>query len=388
MNLSARLATELKGDRVIWAIVAILAIVSMMTVFSSAAALAYRDRAGEVSYYLIKHGMFLGVGMVILYICHLLAYTKYSRWAPGMLVIAFVLLLVTMYFGVDINQARRWLRIPFLGLTFQSSEFAKLALILFVARSIGSKQHVIKDFKEAFMPIILPVIGICMLIAINDLSSAAMLFLISILMMVVGRVALQYIVMLILLGICVFSMLVMIGARYPQLIPRASTWEARIAAFIEGRQIDENRMEQIDYAQLAMSNGGLWGTGPGNSTQRNYVSSAHSDFIYSIIVEEYGIWGGLCIIGLYFLLFLRIVRLVTNSSKAFGAMVAFGIGMAILLQAFINIAVTLGIVPVTGLTLPMISMGGSSILFTCVSFGIILSVSSYIESVNRQDVLV
>lgn len=384
MNISTRIATELRGDRVIWAIVVLLAIISMISVFSSASTLAYDERGGAVSYYLIKHGMILGFGLVIIYICHLLAYTKFSRWAPGLLVVAFALLLLTMWLGVDINNAKRWLRIPFVGLTFQSSDFAKLALIIFVARSIGSKQDVIKDFKEAFLPIIAPVIGICMLIAINDLSSALMLFLICVLMMVVGRVAMQYIVTMILMGISVFSLMVMVGGKYPELLPRASTWEKRIETFVNPEMASSDDRYQITKAQIAMSNGGFFGVGPGNSTQRNYVPSPHSDFIYSIIVEEYGVLGGVVVISLYVLLFFRIVRLVTKSSKAFGAMVAFGIGLALLLQAFFNIAVNLDLVPVTGLTLPLISMGGTSILFTCIAFGIILSVSKYIEAVTAD----
>ncbi|WP_020567847.1 FtsW/RodA/SpoVE family cell cycle protein [Neolewinella persica] len=384
MNLSTRIATELRGDRVIWAIVVLLAIISMVSVFSSASTLAYEERSGEVSYYLIKHGVILGFGMVVIYICHLLAYTKFSRWAPGLLVVAFALLILTMWLGVDINNAKRWLAIPGVGLTFQSSDFAKLALIIFVARSIGSKQDVIKDFKEAFLPIIAPIIGICMLIAINDLSSALMLFLICLLMMIVGRVAMQYVVMLVLLGVSVFSLMVMVGAKYPQLIPRAATWEKRIETYINPEMASTDDRYQITKAQIAMSNGGIFGVGPGNSTQRNYVPSPHADFIYSIIVEEYGVLGGVAVIFLYVLLFFRIVRLVTKSSKAFGAMVAFGIGLSLLLQAFFNIAVNLDLVPVTGLTLPLISMGGTSVLFTCIAFGIILSVSKYIEAVTAD----
>lgn len=384
MNISARIATELRGDRVIWAIVVLLAIISMVSVFSSASTLAYAERSGEVSYYLIKHGVILAFGLVVIYVCHLLAYTKFSRWAPGMLVVAFVLLILTMIFGPVINNSQRWLEIPFIGLTFQTSDFAKLALIVFVARSIGSKQDVIKDFKEAFVPIILPVLGICMLIAINDLSSALMLFLICILMMVVGRVALQYVLMLILLGISVFSLMVMLGSKYPELLPRASTWEKRIETFVNPSAASTDDRYQITKAQIAMANGGIIGVGPGNSTQRNYVPYAYADFIYAIIVEEYGVIGGIALILLYLLLFFRVVRLVTKSSKAFGAMVAFGIGLAVLMQAFMNIAVNLDLVPVTGLTLPLVSMGGTSVLFTCVSFGIILSVSKYIEAVTAD----
>lgn len=385
MNLSARIATELRGDRVIWAIVVLLGIISMAAVFSSVSSLAYTDRDGAVSYYLIKHGAFLGIGLVVIYIGHLLAYTKYSRWAPGLLLVAFVALLLTMWMGPEINNARRWLRVPFTGMTVQTSEFAKLALIIFVARSIGSKQDVIKDFQGAFLPIILPVVGICMLIAINDLGSAGMLFLICMLMMVVGRVALPYIFGLVVGGICAFSILVMVGSKYPELVPRAQTWQNRIEVFLNPELASSDQRYQINEALVAVANGGVIGVGPGNSTRRAYVPSAHSDFIYSIIVEEYGALGGIVLISIYVLLFFRIVRLVTKSSKAFGAMVAFGIGLSLLLQAFYNIAVNLDLVPITGITLPLVSMGGTSILLTCISFGIILSVSKYIESVTTSE---
>lgn len=385
MNISARIATELRGDRVIWALVVLLGIISMAAVFSAVSSLAYTDREGAVSYYLIKHGAFLGLGLVVIYICHLLAYTKYSRWAPGLLLVAVVALALTMVMGPDINNARRWLQVPFTGLTIQTSEFAKLALIIFVARSIGSKQDIIKDFKSAFLPIILPVIGICTMIAINDLGSAAMLFFICLLMMIVGRVALEYVVLLVLGGICAFSLMVMVGSEYPNLLPRASTWKSRMEVYWNPEMASSDARYQINEALVAVANGGVVGVGPGNSTRRAYVPSAHSDFIYSIIVEEYGAVGGIVLIGLYVLLFFRVVRLVTKSSKAFGAMVALGIGLSLLLQAFYNIAVNLDLVPITGITLPFVSMGGTSILLTCISFGIILSVSKYIEAVNTSE---
>ena len=383
-EISTRIAAELRGDRVLWAIVVLLSIVSMLSVYSSVSALAYHDAGGDVGRYLFKHGVILGVGLVVIYVCHLMPYTRFSRWAPMLLLIAILMLVFTQFFGVDINNAKRWIRVPYINLTFQSSDFAKLALIIFVARSIGSKQEVIKDFSQAFLPIILPVLGICMLIALSDLSSAIMLFFICLLMMIMGRVALQYIVMLLLLGVCVFSLLVMIGARYPQIVPRAATWQKRIETYMDPAAATVNDRYQITKAQIAMANGGLVGTGPGNSTQRNYVPAAHSDFIYSIIVEEYGALGGIFVIGLYVLLFFRIVAMVTKSSKAFGAMVALGIGLSILLQAFFNIGVNLDLLPVTGLTLPLISMGGTSTLFTCLAFGILLSVSKYVEATTAD----
>ena len=384
MSLSTRIATELRGDRVLWAVIILLSLISMMAVYSAVANLAYRNAGGAVNGYLIKHGIILGFGLVVIYIGHLLAYTKYSRWAPTMLILSIVLLLLTQVFGTDINGARRWLTIPFINQTFQTSDFAKLALILFVARAIGSKQDVIKDFREAFVPIILPVLAVCLLIALADLSSAIMLFLICILMMIVGRVAMQYVVMLILLGISVFSILVMVGSKYPNLVPRAATWEKRIETYFNpaAAKVDDRR--QITGAMIAIANGGVIGVGPGNSTQRHTLYSAQSDFIYSIIVEEYGAVGGIVLIGIYLLLFVRVIRLVTRSSKAFGAMVAFGLGLSILLQAFLNIAVNLDLLPVTGLTLPLVSMGGTSTLFTCISLGILMSVSKYIEAVTAD----
>lgn len=385
MNLSARIATELRGDRVIWAVVVLLGIISMAAVFSSVSSLAYMDRNGAVSYYLIKHGAFLGIGLVVIYIGHLLAYTKYSRWAPGLLLVAIAALLLTMVMGPEINNARRWLQVPFTSMTVQTSEFAKLALIVFVARSIGSKQDIIKDFQGAFVPIILPVVGICALIAINDLGSAAMLFLICLLMMVVGRVAFTQVFALVVGGIIAFSALVTIGGKYPELIPRAATWQKRIEVYFSPEKATVDDRRQVNEAVTAVANGGIIGVGPGNSTRRSYVPSAHSDFIYSIIVEEYGAFGGIVLIGIYLLLFFRVLRLVTKSSKAFGAMVAFGIGLSLLLQAFYNIAVNLDLVPITGITLPLVSMGGTSILLTCVSFGIILSVSKYIEASTTSE---
>ncbi len=382
MSLSTRIAAELRGDRVIWAIIVLLSIISVLAVYSATGTIAYREREGVVSGYLFKHLIILGGGLVVVYLCHLFSYVKYSRWAPTLLLIAIGLLVLTMFFGVDINNARRWLRIPLIGLTFQTSDFAKIALIIYVARSIGSRQSYIKDFKEAFLPIIIPVIVICGLIAIFDLSSAALIFLICLLMMVIGRVAFQYIMMLILTGVTVFSLMVVVGRERPDLMPRAKTWEKRIGSFFNRVEASPDDVYQVEKSKIAIANGGAFGVGPGNSTQRNYLPSPYADFIFAIIIEEYGALGGILLIGIYLLLFFRVVRLVTNSQKTFGAMVALGLCLAIILQAYINIAVCLDLLPVTGLTLPLVSMGGTSTLFTCIAFGIILSVSKYIETTS------
>ncbi|MEL6391177.1 MAG: FtsW/RodA/SpoVE family cell cycle protein [Bacteroidota bacterium] len=382
MSIGTRIATELRGDRIIWAVVVLLSIVSVLAVYSSTGTIAHRQYDGRVGSFLFKHIVIMGGGLTLMYLTHLTHYVRYSRWAPVMLLTAVTLLILTLFIGVELNQARRWLQVPFVGLTFQTSDFAKIALIIFVAKSIGSKQDYIKDWKSAFLPIIIPVVLVCLLIAINDVSTALILFGICIIMMIIGRVAIQYIGLLILLGISVFSLMVVIGDEYPELLPRMPTVQSRMAAFFSGEEAaaDADQNYQINKAKVALANGGIIGQGPGNSTQRNYLPHPYSDFIFAIIVEEYGALGGILLIGVYLLLFFRVVRLVTKSPKTFGAMVALGLSLLIVLQAFINIAVVLNLVPVTGIPLPLVSMGGTSFLFTCLAFGVILSVSKYIET--------
>ncbi len=378
MSLGTRIYAELRGDRAIWAVIAVLAIFSILAVYSSTGMLAYREHGGDTEAFLIKHFLIVIGGLFLTYLAHLLHYMRYSKAAPVLLLVAVPLLVYTIAFGADINEARRWITVPFVGITFQSSDFAKLALIVYVARAISSKQDYIKDFNSAFLPIIVPVLIICSLIAPADLSTAILLFFTCVAMMFVGRVALQYIGLLLMLGIVVFAMLVLLGEFFPEVI-RSETWVNRVRDFMD----KPDGGYQVQQAKIAMANGEWIGLGPGNSIQRNYLPSPYSDFIYSIIVEEYGILGGTLIVALYVLLFFRATRLVTKSPKAFGAMLVIGLSISLVLQAFINIAVSVHLVPVTGVTLPMISMGGTSILFTCISFGMILSVSKYIESVSN-----
>ncbi|MCB0580907.1 MAG: FtsW/RodA/SpoVE family cell cycle protein [Phaeodactylibacter sp.] len=378
MSLGTRIYAELRGDRSIWAIMAVLSVFSILVVYSSTGTLAYREMGGNTEALLVKHFIIVVGGLLLAYLAHLLHYMRYSKAAPYLLLVSLPLLLYTIAFGADINDARRWISVPFVGITFQTSDFAKLALILYVARAISSKQDYIKDFNSAFLPIIVPVLIICGLIAPADLSTAILLFFTCVSMMFVGRVALQYIILLLLLGIVVFAMLVLLGEFFPEIV-RSETWVNRVRDFVD----KPDGGYQVQQAKIAMANGEWFGLGPGNSIQRNYLPSPYSDFIYAIVVEEYGIFVGILLILLYVLLFFRATRLVTKSPKAFGAMLAIGLSISLVLQAFINIAVSVHLVPVTGVTLPMISMGGTSILFTCISFGMILSVSKYIESVSE-----
>ena len=379
MNAVVSTYQNLKGDKAIWMIVAILALFSMLAVYSVAGSVAYTGATGGMQLQIVKHAVLIIGGIGLTYAAYRLPYTHYSRLAPFMLLIAVPLLMYTLLFGSEINDARRWISVPGIGLTFQTSDFAKLALIVYVARSISMKQDYIKDFQSAFVPIIVPIVIVCGLIAPADLSSAALLFVTCLLMMFIGRVSLKYIFLLILTGAVVFGLLLAIGSLFPEFV-RVDTWISRVDEFLG----NSDGGYQIQQAKIAIADGGWIGVGPGNSVQRNFLPFSHADFIYAIICEEYGLLGGITIIGLYLMLFLRCTGIVTRCPRAFGAMLAIGLSLSLVVQAFANIAVSLHMVPVTGLTLPIVSMGGTSMLFTCLAFGMILSVSRYIESANRE----
>ncbi len=379
MSIGNRLYAELQGDRAVWMIVAVLAIFSILAVYSATGHAAFKYRGGATESYLMKHMFYVFAGIIITYLCYLMHYTQYSKVAPVLLVIAIPLLVYTIAFGVEVNEARRWLEVPFVGITFQTSDFAKLALIIYVARAISAKQEYIKDFQSAFLPIVVPVLIIVGLIAPSDLSTALLLFITCLVMMFLGRVSFKYIFLLLFLGVVVFTVLVTIGELFPELsVIRTDTWVNRMREFRENTEGGY----QIQHAKIAIANGGYLGEGPGNSVMRNYLPAPYSDFIYAIICEEYGLIGGFTLIGLYVLLFFRCVRVVTRSPKAFGAMLVLGLGFLVSLQAMINIAVSVDLVPVTGLNLPWVSKGGTSILFSSIAFGMILSVSRYIEKTD------
>lgn len=382
MNLAARIFSELRGDRAIWGIIVLLSAFSILVVYSSSTSLAYDFYDGNTEIPLMKHSFTILLGLMLTYICHLMDYMTYKRLAPFLLIISIPLLLYTLAFTQELNDARRWISVPFVGLTFQTSDLAKVALIVYVAREISSKKDYIKDFKSAFLPIIIPILIIVGLIAPADLSTALVLFITCLLMMFMGRVSLQYIFLLLMMGFMVFALLIIMREVFEFDFIRLDTWRSRMRSFIT----DPTGGYQVEQSKIAIANGGWSGLGPGNSIQRNYLPFSYSDFIYAIICEEYGLFGGVILIGLYVLLFFRITRLVTKSNKSFGAIVVLGLGLSLIIQAFTNIAVSVHLVPVTGLTLPMISKGGNSILFTCIAFGIILSVSKFIELNSDDDV--
>ena len=374
MYRAVHIAKNLKGDRGIWVIVALLCLASVLAVYSSTGTIAFKYNGGHAEIYMVKHVVIAMVGLFLCYLCYNTHYTVYSKLAPILFIISIPLLLYTMFFGPEINDARRWINIPGIGLSFQTSDIATMGLIMYVARSISMKQEVIKDFKSAFLPLMMPVIIICGLIAPNNLSTAMLLFVTCMTLMFIGRVHLKYIGLLIVLGAGFLGALILVGMVFPDAV-RVETWVSRFGEFFN----NADGGYQIQQAKIAIADGGWFGVGPGLSTQRNYLPYSYADFIYAIICEEYGLFGGLVIIFLFLLLFLKCTSIVTRSPKTFGALLAMGLCLNIVIQAFANIAVSVNLVPVTGLTLPLVSKGGTSMLLTCISFGMILSVSRFIE---------
>ncbi len=365
-----------KGDKWIWLIIFALSMCSMLAVYSSTGTLAYRYQSGNIYHYLIKHMTMIFVGLGLMYIAHLINYRYYSRGAQLLLYISIPLLLFTLFFGSEINQASRWVKLPGTSLTFQTSDIAKLALVMFLARELSKRQEKIKNFKEAFLPIVASVIVICGLIAPANLSTALLVFGTSVLLLLIGRISAKQIGIVCLAGGILITAVVFFG-------PRRETYKSRVNAFLHPEKADPDKKFQTDQAKIAIATGGFFGKGPGNSTQRNFLPSPFADFIYAIIIEEYGLFGAGFIIMLYLVLLFRCIRIVTLSPKAFGALLAAGLSFSLTIQAFANMAVAVNLFPVTGVALPLVSMGGTSILFNSIAFGIILSVSRDIEEIKK-----
>ena len=372
--------TYFKGDRTIWLVVILLSILSLLAVYSSTGTLAYRYQSGNTEYYLFKHFIILFFGFGLMYFSHLVKYTFYARVSKVAIFVTVPLLLLTLLSGTNLNDASRWLTLPIVNLSFQTSDLAKLALILFVARTLSKKQDNIKDFKQAFVPVMLPVVIVCALILPANFSTAAVLFATCLVLMFIGRINMKFIFSLVGIAIAAFGLFLLI-AYLTGYDGRIKTWEARIENFKSG---DAEGNYQVEQAKIAIATGGIIGKGPGNSSQRNFLPHPYSDFIYAIIVEEYGLLGGSFVVILYLLLFYRSIQIVRKTQRAFAALVTIGCAFSLCFQAMINMAVAVNIFPVTGQPLPMLSMGGTSIWFTSLALGIILSVSADIENEQQS----
>jgi cell division protein FtsW len=369
-----------KGDRVIWMIVILLSFMSLLAVYSSTGTLAYKFKGGHTEFYLIKHFSLLAFGIVLMYAAHLLPYKYYSRIAQILIYISVPLLLITLLTGTDLNEAKRWLTLPVINLSFQTSDLAKLALIMYVARLLSKKQEDIKDLKSAFLPIMAPIIITTGLILPANFSTAAVLFSTSLVLLFIGRINFKYIIGIIAIGFVGFLFLLMIAKVSPNVLPRLETWVSRIESFTDKESEGNYQAEQ---AKIAVATGDLFGKMPGNSIQRNFLPHPYSDFIFAIIVEEYGLIGGSMVILLYLIFLYRSVRIASNSPGTFGAFLSIGLAFSLVFQAMINMMVAVNLLPVTGQPLPLLSMGGTSLWFTSLSIGIILSVSR--ESTEKTE---
>jgi cell division protein FtsW len=375
---------DIKGDKVIWIVVIILCIFSLLAVYSSTGTLAYRKQHGNTEYYLFKHFMILAFGLGLMYITHLIKYTYYSRISQIGLFLTFPLLLLTLISGTNLNDANRWLTVPIVNLTFQSSDVAKLFLIMYLARVLSKKQELVQDFRKGFLPVIIPVVIVTILILPANFSTAAILFVTCMVLMFIGRISMKYMLSLVGMGIIAIVMIFTLSKSFPALFPRGTTWVARIDHFINKQEAEPDATYQVDQAKIAIVQGGILGKSPGKSTQRNFLPHPYSDFIFAIIIEEYGLVGGSFVLLLYLILFYRVIRIASRSKGNFGTLLSIGIGFSLVFQAFINMAVAVNLFPVTGQTLPLVSMGGTSIWFTCISIGIILSVSRVADIETRD----
>ena len=381
-----------KGDKVIWAIVAILTMMSLLVVYSSTGTLAYKLSKSTESY-LFKQIVFIAIGVVIIYFAHKVNYTIYSKVAVMIFLASIPLLLYTLIFGTSLNEANRWIKLPIINLTFQTSDLAKLALFMYLGRQLSRRQDVIKDFKKGFLPLIVPVGIICILIAPANLSTALLVGATSLLLMFIGRVSIKHIGLVIVAAAFPVMLLVGIASAYydktekkskdlPSVFNhgRVETWIKRVQNFMFAGK--EEAGYQVQQAKIAIAKGGWMGLGPGNSEQRNFLPHPYSDFIYAIIIEEYGLIGGAFLLFIYLAFLFRCIRIFKRCPYAFGAFLALGLSFTLVIQAMANMAVNVSLFPVTGVTLPLVSMGGSLFLFTCLAIGIILSVARNVEQME------
>lgn len=382
MGLRKWTANNLKGDIYIWLVVCMLSLFGILAVYSSTGTLAYAKQSGNTEFYLIKQGGMLLLGLFIMWLSHLVDYRYYSRLSQILLFIAIPLLFYTLVFGSNVNDARRWITLPLIGLSFQTSDLAKLAIIMFIARFLSKRQDEIDNNKKTLWPIVASIIIVCGLIAPANLSTALVLFMTCMVLLFIGRIPIKSLLALSGIAILFFGIMLAIIINLPGQ-GRVQTWKARIESFTDKK--DATGSYQNQQAKIAIAKGGIFGVGPGKSSQRNFLPSPYADFIFAIILEEYGMIGGLFLIFLYLFFLFRCIRIVIKSPKAFGALLAVGLAFSLVIQAFINMGVAVNIFPVTGLPLPLVSMGGTSTLFTSLAFGIILSVSRYIEEDKEEE---
>ena len=377
-----------KGDPNIWAIILGLSVFSLLAVYSSTGTLAYKSAEGNTAFYFFRHSSFLVIGLTLAFVIHMFPYKYYARISQWLIVLVIPLLLFTLLFGVDENDATR--RISLFGLTFQTSDLAKIALLMYLSQRLASRQTEISTFKQTLLPMFIVISIICMLILPANFSTAAMLFVVCMMLLFAGRVPFRQITVLFTIAFVAGG--ITLGGLYGLhkigvenvMTKRIGTWENRLDRYLSEEKDDLGENFQAMQAKIAVGTGGFFGKGPGNSVQRNFLPHPYSDFIFAIIIEEWGVLGGIAVIFLYLNLLYRSILIVRKCNKTFPAFLVMGLSLSVVFQALINMSVAVGLMPVTGQPLPLISMGGTSILFTGVAFGIILSVS---RETRRQEEL-
>lgn len=402
-GMKGELVSRTRGDRYIWGILLILSLISILVVYSATGSLAYKMNKGNTSMYLFKQLSFTMLGLLIVFFLHRMNYTVFTKVASILFLLSIPLLLYTLFFGTRINEGSRWIKLPVINLTLQTSDLAKLALFMYISRLLSRKQEVIKDFRTGFLPIVIPVLIICALIMPANLSNALLTGATALLLMFIGRVSFKHIALTILVALIPISIIVMIAvithtnttadvtgkkaiAEKMKSVGRFGTWVGRVQDFMYAN--DKDIPYQVQQANIAIANGNIFmGLGPGNSRQRNFLPQAYNDFIFSIIIEEYGLLGATFIVFVYLLFLFRCIRIFRRCPYAFGAFLALGLSFTLVIQALANMAVNVHLLPVTGVTLPLVSMGGSSYLFTCASIGIILSVARNVEQLEGKETI-
>lgn len=399
-----------RGDKPLWIIVAALFLVSLLVVYSATAAMAYREVDGNTSYYLFRQARFIMIGFFVIIVVHWIDYKYYARYAKALFQLSVVLVILAYIIGVSLNDAARWIRIPGLGFTFQPSELLKVTLIVVVAQQLGVRQGVISKIPilppltpggwgrnpqrsfdiwyKTTRPLILPVVVATLVVLPSNFSTAAILWFTCMIMMMIGRVRQSELNRLMLVAVA--SCLVIVGGMYIAGVGRAQTWVNRVVQFAGSTEVVADSRQssqdsyQVEQAEIAIASGGVIGKGPGNSTQRSQLPHPYSDFAYAFIIEEYGIVGGIVVFVLYLWIFYRAGLIVRRCNRPSQGLMVLGLSLIVTMQAFVNMAVSVGLMPVTGQPLPLISMGGSSVFFTCVAMGMILGVSRESEREQQE----
>ena len=402
--------TAFGGDRALWVVIVALAIVSLLVVYSSTASMAYKEAGGDTSHYVTRQFAFQVIGFITIFVVHRVNYQTYAKYTRLLFVCALGLMLLTFFVGVDLNDASRWLRIPGTSYTFQPSDFLRVTVVMMLAKALAKRQNTIANsrlfpmiaipystlserqrrrnteiIRDTMLPLLVPVGLACGLIVMSSLSTAAMVFVTCLVMLYVGRVKVRelgkLVVIVLVAGVLFVALMAVSGSG------RGKTWVNRLKAFAPIEQVDEKSTVdnlQEEQAKIAIASGGIIGKGPGNSTQRANLPHSYSDFAYAFIIEEYGLIGGIVVLALYLWLFFRTVMISRKCERVFPRLLVLGLGIMIVMQAFINMMVSVGLFPVTGQTLPLISMGGSSLVFTSLALGMILGVSRQMQEHSLQ----